>query len=108
MLSDGKPILEQKLKSILKDAAESAYKTQFSTEECGEYASDVNDAMNKAASDFATKFSEKAAADMAEAIYNFVKGIGIMATIASTVTCATPAGPGTVAGVINTTDFTIM
>lgn len=121
MLSDGKPILEQKLKQMLHDAAKKAgevasydaYMTQLGSDpDAGKYNNEMKTSMEKAAEKFSKKFAEEFAKefskdlpkDMAAAIYDFVKGIGIMATIMPTV--ISPMGP--CSGAMAPTDFTIM
>ena len=121
MLSTEKPILEQKLKQILYNAAKSAgktasyeaYMTQLGNDpDVGKYNDEAKKSIEDAADKFSKKFAEEFAkelskdlpGEMATAIYNFVKGIGIMATVMPTV--VSPMGP--CSGVMSPTDFTIM
>ena len=103
MLSPNKIILEQKLYKILYDA----YMTQCSTDpEAGKYNGEINNAMMSAAGNFA----DKASGPCADAIYNFVKEIGINITVMPSV-IAPPMPPtlpgGPCSGVIPMTDIII-
>ena len=104
MLSTAKPILETKLRQILIDA----YKTQFvSNSEAGAQTGIVSSDINKAALNFANK----AAPAAADAIYNFVKEIGIMinpspVVVAPPLPPTLPGGPCT--GIIPITNITIL
>jgi hypothetical protein len=103
MLSTAKPILEMKLRQILIDA----YKTQFITNsQAGAQVGIVSSDIDKAALNFANK----AAPATADAIYNFVKEIGIMINptpmvIAPPLPPTLPGGPCT--GIIPITNITI-
>jgi hypothetical protein len=87
MLSVAKPILQQQLLSIL----EAGYMSQFNQNELADarkYDSNIKSRYNNNAK----KFAQTASGPVADAIYNFVKEIGIMATITGTIT-APPAPP---------------
>lgn len=91
MLTDKKPDFEQKLY----DALRAAYLTQFSIDpNAGKYNGSAQNAMNEAADKFATKASKPCM----EAIYNFVKEIGIIITVPPSIIApplppALPGGP---------------
>lgn len=97
-LSGAKPKLEQELNKAFYDA----YMTQYEDNkvpEAGKYNSNVKSSLEKKAHEFADSMAK----DMANAIYNFVKEIGIMATVTGTITA--PSGP--CMGNIPLTNFTI-
>ena len=99
MLSTAKPILENQLLKILYDA----YMTQYETNQLSDiskYDYEIKDKF----SILATKFSQEAAGPTAEAIYKFVKEIGIQANVTGTIIA--PSGPCT--GSIPSTNFTII
>lgn len=99
--------LEQDLKKAFKDAAYDAYMTQFKSNsllDAQKYDNDTKDAMEKQAKDYAKALADTLAGDMAKAIYDFVKEIGIMVTIPPSVIA--PSGPCT--GSIPITNFTII
>lgn len=90
-----------KLQSDLYKAFYDAYMTQCGTDPgAGKY----NNEANKVMMDHADKFANSLSTDMAEAIYNFVKEIGIQATVTGTVIA--PSGPCT--GNIPPTSFTVI
>jgi hypothetical protein len=96
-LAGAKPKLQLDLYKAFYDA----YMTQCGSDpEAGKYNSETNNAMMQAADKFANSLS----ADMAEAIYNFVKEIGIQATVTGTVIA--PSGPCT--GSLPPTSFTVI
>lgn len=85
MLTTAKPILEQELYKVAYDA----YMEQFtSNPEAQKYAGEANAEMVK----FANKFASKLSSGMADAIYKFVKEIGINITIPPSVVA--PGGVG--------------
>lgn len=97
-LAGAKPKLEMDLNKAFYDA----YMTQYEdnkVSEAGKYNGDIRSALDKKAHDFADSMAK----DMAEAIYSFVKEIGIMATVSGTVIA--PSGPCT--GVIPMNGFTV-
>ena len=97
-LAGAKPKLEMDLNKAFYDA----YMTQYEdnkVSEAGKYNSDMKNALDKKAHEFADSMAK----DMADAIYNFVKEIGIMATVSGTVVA--PSGP--CAGTIPLTGFTV-
>ena len=105
MLSVAKPILQQQLLSIL----EAGYMSQFDPNELGAAQKHDGDAKS-VFQDRAKRFSQSAAGPVADAIYNFVKEIGIMATqlnsvIAPPLPPTLPGGPCN--GVIQINDYTI-
>ena len=107
-LGVAKTELEQKLKKAFFDAGYSAYMTQYQPNaipEAQKYDEDdsLKKLQEKLATDYANELSESLAKDMAEAIYNFVKEIGIQITIPPTVIA--PSGPCT--GAIPPNCFTI-
>ena len=91
MLSLAKPILEKKLLDILYNA----YMSQYSTDpEAGNCNLEAKKSFEKAAS----KFAQTAAGPCAQAIYDFVKEIGIQSTVTGTIVAppmppALPGGP---------------
>lgn len=92
-----KPILQQDLYKAFHDA----YMSQFqNNSEAGKYNNDSKKSIEKAAD----KFSQQLSKDMAQAIYDFVKEIGIEVIIPPTV--ISPSGPCT--GSIPMTNFTIL
>ena len=105
MLSVAKPILQLQLMNILK----AGYMSQFDPNELG--AAQKHDGGAEACfQDRANRFAQNACGPVADAIYNFVKEIGIMATqlnsvIAPPLPPALPGGP--CSGVININDYTI-
>lgn len=99
--------LEQKLRDAFFNAGFNAYMTQHqpnAVSEAQKYDNVGKDQMKKLANDYAEELSKSLAKDMAEAIYNFVKEIGIQVTIPPSVIA--PSGPCT--GVIPLTSFTII
>lgn len=98
-LEGAKPILQQDLYN----AFYNAYMTQYASnnlKDIAKFDNDMKEAMEKKAKDF----SEQLSKDMAEAIYKFVKEIGIQATVTGTIIA--PSGPCT--GSIPSTNFTII
>lgn len=98
-LNAAKIILQQDLFKAFKDA----YMTQYESNKvssASKYDHDVKQALNKKAIEFANSLS----VDMADAIYNFVKEIGIQVTIPPSVIA--PSGP--CSGIIPMTSFTII
>lgn len=103
MLKPNKTVLEQKLYKILYNA----YMTQYGADpEAGKY----NNEANKVMMDHADKFAGKASGPCADAIYNFVKEIGINITITPSI-IAPPMPPtlpgGPCNGAIPMTDIII-
>lgn len=95
MLSIGKPILKQKIQKILYDA----YMTQFSGNVVPE-AAKYDNIMEEGFKKNADKFSKIAAGPATDAIYNFIKEIGINITVSGTITApplppVLPSGPCT-------------
>lgn len=105
MLSIAKPILQLQLMNILK----AGYMSQFDPNELSagqKYDNNVHACFQ----DKANRFAQNACGPVADAIYNFVREIGIMATqlnsvIAPPLPPALPGGPCN--GVIQITDYTI-
>lgn len=98
-LQGAKPLLEQKLYKAFYDA----YMTQCdanSLESASKYDGETKSAFQKKADQFSKSLSK----DMADAIYNFVKEIGIQANVSGVVIA--PSGPCT--GMIPMTNFTII
>ena len=98
--------LKEDLKNAFYDAAYKAYMTQHQPNAISEAQKHDNigkKQMEKLAIDFAEELSNSLAKDMSEALYNFVKEIGIQITIPPTVIA--PSGP--CSGVIPPTSFTI-
>jgi hypothetical protein len=96
-LAGAKPKLEQDLYKAFNDA----YMSQFSMNvEAGKYMGESQ----KCLEDAADKFAKELSKSMAQAIYDFVKEIGIQATLSGTV--ISPSGPCT--GALPPTSFTIM
>jgi hypothetical protein len=98
-LKSAKTILQQDLFNAFKDA----YMTQYEDNKVSE-ASKYNPNMKQALNEKAIKFADSLSTDMAEAIYNFVKEIGIQVTIPPSVIA--PSGP--CSGTIPMTSFTII
>lgn len=97
-LAGAKTILQMDLFNAFKDA----YMTQFESNvvtAASKYDSGRKSSLEKKAIEFADSLSK----DMAEAIYAFVKEIGIQATISGTVVA--PSGP--CMGSIQIPDFTV-
>ena len=91
-----------KLEMDLKQAFFDAYMTQYEPNnipQAAKYDNDTKIAMQKKADDFSISLSK----DLATAIYDFVKEIGITVTLSGTV--ISPSGPCT--GTIPITSFTI-
>lgn len=102
MLSDAKPELEQEICDALRKALYEAQMIFFQESDNAT----ANSAMKKHMIELSMKFSDKAATEaapkIANAIYDFVKSIGITAVPK---TLVSPSGP--VTGSINITDFKI-
>lgn len=99
--------LEQDLKNAFEKAAKEAYMTQFSSNEVTEakiYDPTAKLSYDKQAKDYAKALADTLSGDMAKAIYDFVKEIGIMVTVPPSVVA--PSGPCT--GSIPMTSFTII
>jgi len=102
-----KPILKQTLENILLKAAYEAQNTMIHDGDCPQALKTKLEAdMKEGAMKWAKKFSEEAGGPMADAIYDFVKEISIVATVKGTLIAPPPSGP--VTGVINPTDFKII
>lgn len=102
-LIGAKPKLESDLRRILQKAAEEAFKTANKGDGSDmQIESYVNNAIKDAAKRFSEKFAEEAYKEMANAIYEFVKEIGIKATPGLLMS---PHGP--VTGAIMLNEFTI-
>ena len=96
-LAGAKPKLEQDLYKAFNDA----YLSQFqSNPDAGKYSGEAQNSVKESADKFAKELSKT----MAQAIYDFVKEIGIQATLSGTV--ISPSGPCT--GALPPTSFTIM
>ena len=103
-LAGAKPDLENDLKILLQKASYEAFMTANLPDSSNpEVAGFVTDTMMDAAQKFSDKFSEEAYQPMANAIYKFVKEIGILAKPA-----ALMSPQGSVTGIINLNDFTII
>ena len=89
--------------NLLQAAAYSAYMTANNQSDSPEISAFVTQTMNAAAQKFSDKFAEVAYQPMADAIYKFVKEIGILAKPTALLS---PHGP--VTGIINLNDFTII
>ena len=98
-LKAAKIILQQDLFNAFKDA----YMTQYEGNKVPE-ASKYNSEMKLAMEQKAIKFANSLSSDMATAIYNFVKEIGIQVTVPPSVIA--PSGP--CSGVIPMTSFTVI
>ena len=107
-LGAAKMKLEQDLKKAFKDAAFDAFMTQHepnSLQEASKYDNENKAMMEKKANEFAKTLSDSLAKDLATAIHDFVKEIGIQInTIPPTVMSL--SGPCT--GMIPMTSFTVM
>lgn len=109
MLSSAKPTLQSDLEDLLEEAAYEAFMT--TQESPSGTASSISNRMEKelksAASNFAKKFAEVAGEPMAEAIYNFVKEIGIIATPSGSLISTSITSPSPVTGTMPMSDFAI-
>lgn len=109
MLISAKPQLESDLKQALYDSAYQALLVTFS--QSSENEAVINDfaktEIDQSAKDFAKKFSDLASKPVAEAIYNFVLEIGIMASPKGTLMAPPGTTGGPVTGVINMNDFIV-
>lgn len=107
-LGAAKTKLEMDLKKAFKDAAYEAFMTQHEANtisDASKYDSDRKDALDKKANEYADALANNLAGDLATAIHDFVKEIGIQInTIPPSVIA--PSGP--VTGMIPMTSFTIM
>lgn len=86
------------LKKILRKAA---YEAQITCKRDGadkDIQSTLHQKIDEAAMEFAEKFAEVSHKDLSEAIYHFVKEIGVVITPAGSLISATPGSP--VTGVI--------
>lgn len=83
------------LKKVLREAAYEAQITCKSDGADKEIRSALHRRIDEAAMKFAEKFADTAHKPMAEAIYNFVKEIGIVVTPMGTLISATPGSPVT-------------
>ena len=102
-LIGARPKLESDLRRILQKAAEEAFKTANKGDGSDmQIESYVNNAIKDAAKKFSEKFAEEAYKEMANAIYEFVKEIGIEAKPGLLMS---PHGP--VTGAIMLNEFTI-
>ena len=102
-LIGARPVLETDLRIILQKAAFEAFMTaNVPGGESPEVSGYVTNAMTDAATKFSNKFAEEAYKPLANAIYNFVKEIGITAV---PTTLMSPHGP--VTGSIKLNEFTI-
>ena len=108
MLSSAKPTLQNSINSILEKAAYEAYMTQYAPNQvtqASKFDNDMKDKLEAKANAFADTLSSELAADLATAIHDFVKEIGIQInTIPPSVIA--PSGP--VTGTIPITSFTIL
>lgn len=101
MLETAKPKLQTDIENAIFEAFKEAEMTQCSND--GSILGNAMEAhIQQGASKYAKKAAEIAAPKIAEAIYDFVKEIGITAT---PTTLVSPSGP--VTGVIKMPDFTI-
>lgn len=104
MLSTAKPILQMNLQKILYDAYMTQYQPDPSMNSCN---TEAQISMEQAA----IKFAQKASGPTADAIYNFVKEIGITIMVPPSIISpplppALPGGP--CSGSIPPTNITIM
>lgn len=102
MLSDAKKPLEDAIYEALKNALYEAYMSQINEDGNANLLDAMKNHMSKASMNFSEKAASEAAPKIADAIYDFVKAIGITAT---PTTLMSPSGP--VTGAINPTDFQI-
>lgn len=104
MLSDKKPELEKNINTILYNALYKAYMSTFESNSDSDpkIANRVKQEIDDAAKKFSKVAADEAAPELAGAIYNFVKSIGIMATPKA---LTSPVGP--CAGVITMNEFKI-
>lgn len=103
-LAGAKPDLEKDLKNLLQKASYEAFMTaNIPDEKAPEISASVTNTMKDAAQKFSDKFAEIACQPMADAIYKFVKEIGITAQPKSLFAASSP-----VTGIINLNEFTII
>lgn len=103
-LERAKPKLESDLRRILQKAAEEAFKTANKGDGSDmQIESYVDNAIKDAAKKFSEKFAEEAHKEMANAIYEFVREIGITMTPKSTLV----AGVVPVTGTALISDFIV-
>ncbi len=109
MLSTAKPELETNIKDILYDSLYSAYLTTYITSDITDQgiAASANKEIDDAAKKFARKAADTACGPLADAIYNFVLSIGIIAAPKGTLMSPGGLTPAPVTGVINMNDFII-
>lgn len=107
MLSSAKKQLKEDLKSILTKSLYDAYSTMFipAPDTDATINNYIKNEIDDAAKKFAKTAAESAAEPMANAIYDFVKQIGIMATPKGSLVAPPMGGP--VSGVININEFSI-
>lgn len=94
MLISAKPKLEKDIKSAIKDAFREAYMTQFTNQGSGPIDSYMQKQFTEAAEKFAEKASTVIMRPLAQAIYDFVKEIGIT-TQSGTLISGGPGSPVT-------------
>lgn len=109
MLSTAKPTLESNIKQILYDSLYNALKSMYSNSSLTEAV--INNAAKKEIDDASKKtaqiFADDASGPLADAIYDFVKSIGITATPKGTLISPGGMTPAPVTGSIVMSDFTI-
>lgn len=103
MLSTAKPTLEKQINNILKDALYKAQMKQFRGGGDANLSQIMYNHMQKMAMEFATTAADEASGKLANAIYDFVKAIGITAVVKGTL--SNTGGP--VTGTIYPKDFQI-
>ena len=93
-LIGSKSKLEKDLNDAFNNAAKEAYMTQFKSNnvaEAGRHDAAAKSKYEKQAKEYAQTLADELAGKMAQAIYDFVKEIGIQVTIPSSVVA--PSGP---------------
>lgn len=109
MLITAKPVLESKINQILFDSLYKSLNLMYSNSSLSENVinstgqKEIDDASEKTAKSFA----DNASGPLADAIYDFVKSIGITATPKGTLISPGGMAPAPVTGSIIMSDFTI-
>lgn len=107
MLKDAVPDLEEKLRTILHDAAYAASMSMFVSGDSSITNSYATKTTEKQSELFASTFADTAYADMADAIYKFVLELGIVATPSGSLISTSITSPSPVSGSILMSDFTL-
>lgn len=108
MLISAKPTLQTDIQKLMYDAAREAYLTSQETGDADPIISKrMKQDQEKAADRFAKAFSNSCCQPLADAIYKFVKEIGIIMTPSGALISTSIMSPSPVAGQALMTDFAI-